>query len=171
MKAVKIILGIIIFISVVFFSTGLIIKENKYTASIEVDKPISEVFKKFNDISKIHEWIPEVKSVDTLNFNPGITGSKFKMVVDNQGEEVVMEEKVLAYINDHKVTLFFDGEGMLKTDQYIFKEEDGKTNIELSSTFKSEDSYMLSCVFPYFKGTLKKIDEQYLKNFKAFAEK
>ena len=93
------------------------------------------------------------------------------MVVNNQGEEVTMEEKVLAYILDEKVTLFFDAEGMLKTDQYTFSYTNGKTQIQLNATYKSEDSYMLSCFFPYFKGSLRKIDQQYLNNFKAFAEK
>lgn len=170
MRAVKIILGIIIVVSIIFFSTGLVVKENKYDVSIEVNRPLSEVFLKFNDLSQIKKWIPEIKSIDTLNFNPGITGSKFKMAVNNQGEEIVMEEKVLAYIQNEKVTLFFDAEGMLKTDQYIFTDQEGKTLIQLNSTFKSENSYILSCVFPYFKGIVKSQDEQYLANFKAFAE-
>lgn len=171
MKTVKIILGIVIALSFVFLGTGLVIKENRYEASVEVDKPLSEVFQKFNDMSKIKQWIPEIKSIDTLNFNPGITGSKFKMVVDNQGEEVTMEEKVLAYIKNEKVTLFFNAESMLKTDEYLFSERNGKTQIQMNSTFRSEDSYMLSCFFPYFKGTLRDIDQGYLDNFKAFAEK
>lgn len=171
MKAVKIILGIIIALTIVFFATGLVVKENNYKAEVLVDKSVSETFILFNDISKIKNWIPEIKSIDTIQFNSVITGSRFKMVVDNQGQEVTMEEKVLAFIPNKKVTLFFDAEGMLKTDEYVFTSKDGKTMISMNSSFKSEDSYLLSCVFPYFKGTLKDIDQQYLDNFKAFAEK
>ena len=171
MKAVKIILGIIIALSVVFLATGLVIKESSYSATVKVEEPIDDVFTMFNDISLIQNWIPEIKSIDTIQFNPGITGSRFKMVVDNQGKEVNMEEKVLAFIDNEKVTLYFDAEGMLKTDEYIFTKENGTTVITLNASYRSEDSYILSCFFPYFKGTLQEIDQQYLNNFKAFAEK
>lgn len=171
MKAVKVILGIIIFISLVFFSTGLVVKENKYSLSVEVDKPLSEAFTAFNDLSKIQKWIPEIKKIDTIQFNTGISGSKFEMVVNNQGKEITMQEKVLVFVANEKVTLYFDAEGMLKTDEYLFKEENGKTQITLNASFVSEDSYLLSCVFPYFKGTVKGIDEQYLNNFKTYIEK
>lgn len=170
MKVVKIILGIIIFFTIVFFSTGLVIKENTYSAQVFVNKPLEETFSNFNNVSTMKNWIPEIISIDTIQFNYGITGSRFKMIVNNKGQEITMEEKVLAHIPNEKVTLFFDAEGMLKTDQYEFSEENGMTKITLKATFKSEDSYILSCVFPYFKSVLRNIDQQYLENFKVFAE-
>lgn len=170
MKAVKIILGIIIGLSVLFFATGLIVKENKYSVDVTVNKPLTETFLLFNDMSKLQEWIPDIKSIDTIQLNTAVTGSIFEMVVDNKGQEVTMKQKVLAFIPNQKITLFVDAESMLKTDEYIFSEENGNTTITLNSKFVSEDSYILSCVFPYFKGTLKGIDQSYLNNFKTLIE-
>ena len=81
-----------------------------------------------------------------------------------------MTEKVLAYVENEKVTLFFDAENMLKTDDYAFTENDGKTTIILNSSCKS-DSYIMACLFPYFKGTFQEQDQSYLNNFKEFMEK
>jgi uncharacterized protein YndB with AHSA1/START domain len=170
MKKIKIILIIISTIVVVFLLTGLVVKETTYIAEVTVNKSIKEVFEVFNNSENIKNWVPEVKSFEVVNKNPGKTGSVYKIVIDNKGQEVAMTEKVMAYVPNEKVTLFFDAEGMLKRDDYIFKEKDGVTTITLNTSCQS-DSYILACIFPYFKGTLQKQDQSYLNNFKAFAEK
>ena len=170
MKTIKVILAIISVLVVAFFLTGLIVKETKYTAQVSVNKPISDVFKTFNNSENIKNWIPEVKSFEVVNENPGKTGSIYKIVVENQGEEITMTEKVIAYVQNEKVTLFFDAENMLKTDDYVFVEKDGITTITLNSSCQS-DSYVMACMFPYFKGTFQEQDQTYLNNFKAFVEK
>ena len=169
MKAVKIILGIIIGLSLIFLGTGLVFKETQYTTQVEIDKPVEEVFKKFEDDSLRKKWIPELKSIDVLEEKPGKVGSTYKMVVENNGERITMTEKVLAYVPNEKITLYFNAENMLKTDEYTFKANNNKTTIEKKSTCKS-DSYLMSCVFPYFKGTLKELDQNYLNRFKKVAE-
>lgn len=170
MKTIKIILGIITVLVVGFFLTGLIVKETNYTAQVSVNKPINEVFKTFNNSENIKNWIPEIKSFEVVNNNLGKTGSIYKLVVENQGEEISMTEKVLAFVPNEKVTLFFDAENMLKTDDYLFSEENGVTKITLNASCKS-DSYIMACLFPYFKGTFKEQDQTYLNNFKEFVEK
>jgi len=171
MKTVKIILGVIIGLTVIFFATGLIFKETAYTTQVTVNKPLEEVFSMFNDSSKIKNWIPELKSIEPLDVKPEKTGSTYKMVIQNKnGEEITLKEKVLAYVPNEKITLFFNADNMLKTDDYTFSFENGVTTIQNNSSCKS-NSYILSCLFPYFKGTFKKQDQGYLDNFKSFIEK
>lgn len=170
MKAVKIVLGIIIGLSLIFFATGLIVKETTYSVKVEIDKPIEEVFTKFQNVELLKQWIPEVKSVDIIEEKPGKVGSTYKVVVENQGQEVAMTEKVLAFVENEKVTFQFDAEQMFKTDDYNFTSEGGKTVISQDSKVTAK-SYMLSCTFPWFKGHFKKMSQEYLDRFKAIAEK
>lgn len=170
MKTIKVILSIISALVLAFFLTGLIVKETNYSAEISVNKPLKEVFKLFNEPGNVQQWIPEIKSIDTLKLNPSFTGSEFKMVVDNQGQEITMIEKIMAYVPNEKITLFFDAENMLKTDNYVFTEKDGHTIITLNSSCQS-DSYIMACMFPYFEGVFQEQDQTYLNNFKAYAEK
>lgn len=170
MKTIKIILGIITAIVVIFLATGLLIKETSYVTQVSVNNSVEVVFETFNNSENIKNWIPEVKSFDVVNENIGKTGSVYKMVVENQGQEIVMTQKIIAYVKNEKVTLFFDAENMLKRDDYVFKEKNGITTITLSSSCQSE-SYLMACVFPFFKGTFQEQDQTYLNNFKAFAEK
>ncbi|MFN0728924.1 SRPBCC family protein [Polaribacter gochangensis] len=170
MKGVKIILGIITALVIVFFSTGLIIKETTYQVKIEIDKPLNTVFSVFNNQELMKEWLTDVKSITPVNVKPGIVGSEYKMIVENQGKEMEMSEKVMAFIPNKKVTLFFDADDMLKTDEYNFSFSDGKTTIIKDVICKS-DSYLMSCLFPYFKGTFTDIDQKYLEDFKTYIEK
>jgi uncharacterized membrane protein len=169
MKTVKIVLGIISAITIIFFATGLVIKETNYMAQVSINKPVDEVFLAFNKKENIKNWIPEVKSVEIIQENLGKTGSTYKVVLDNNGEKIVMTEKVMAYVPNEKVTLFFDAENMLKTDDYTFIEKNGKTTIQLNASCQS-DSYIIACLFPYFKGTFKNQNQSYLNNFKTFIE-
>ena len=170
MKTIKVILGIITAIVVVFFATGLLIKETSYTTKVSVNKSVEEVFKIFNTSENIKSWIPEIKSFDVVKENVGKTGSVYKIVIDNQGQEILMTQKVITYVENEKVTLFFDAENMLKRDDYIFKEKNGITTITLNSSCQSE-SYLMACMFPYFKATFQEQDQKYLNSFKAFVEK
>lgn len=170
MKTVKIIIGIISVLSIIFFATGLVVKETTYTAEVAIDKQVEEVFTAFNKKGNIKNWIPEVKSVEVLNENLGKTGNVYKMVVENQGQEITMTEKVMAYVPNEKVTLFFDAENMLKTDDYTFTDKNGTTLLKLKASCQS-DSYIMACLFPYFKGTFQTQDQSYLNNFKEFIEK
>ncbi|MGG8496572.1 SRPBCC family protein [Tenacibaculum sp. TC6] len=170
MKTVKIILGVIIALSVVFFATGLIIQELNYTSKVTIDKPVEEVFSLFNNDENLPKWIPEIKSVKSIQKQEGVVGSTYAVAVESQGQEIILEEKIMAYEPNKNIKLFFKGGGMLKTDDYHFESENQKTTITLITQCKSS-SFILGCMLPYVKGKLAAQDQQYLTNFKQFAEK
>lgn len=169
MKRIKIILGIISGLTLIFFTTGLFVKETNYTTIVEVNKPLENVFETFNQIEDIKNWIPEVKTVNVITKSLGKTGSIYKIVIDANNQEITMTQKIVAYVPNEKVTVFYDAENMLKTNDYIFEEKNGVSKITLNSTCRS-DSYIMACTFPYFKGTFKAQDQSYLNNFKSYIE-
>ena len=169
MKTIKVILIIISSLVVAFLATVLLVQQTNYSATVSIDKPIDEVFSNFMQIDSVKNWIPDIKSVKPVNINPGITGSVYDVVVLNQGQEIVMTEKIMAYVLNEKVTLFYDAENMLKKDDYLFSEENGITTITLNAACQSE-SFIMACMFPYFRGTFQAQDQSYLNNFKKFLE-
>ena len=170
MKIVKGFLKLLLLLLVVFLATGLLVKETSYEVKTSVNKPLSTVFRIFNDQSKLKDWLPEVKSIEPIDVKPGMIGSTYKMIVENEGDLTEMKEKVLAYIPNEKVTLHFDADDMLKTDDYNFSELNGVTTITNTVIYKS-DSYLTQCLFPYLKGVFSNIDQKYLENFKVYIEK
>lgn len=170
MKAVKIIVTILVILTVIFFATGLVVKESTYSIEISIDKPLEETFAKFNDISTISEWIPEYKSIEITDNKPGVTGSIYSITVLNNEEEVIIREKILGYVKNEKVTQSFDRDAFEEIDDFTFKSDGLKTIITLNSSYQAK-SYILGCVLPYFKGKFKGADQLALDNFKIFVEK
>jgi len=170
MKAVKIIVSFIGVLLLVFLTTGILVKETRYTTEIQINRPVAEVFSAFTNPDLLKEWIPEIESMETVVETPHKVGSKYKMVIVNEGEKVEMLEEILAYELNKKMTFSFDADNMLKTDAYFFSEKGNSTLISKESICKS-DSYIMSCIFPYFKVMLKEIDQGYLDKFKTVVEK
>ena len=57
MKTIKIILGIITALVLMFFATGLLVKETTYTASVTINESLDTVFDTFNNRKNIKSWI------------------------------------------------------------------------------------------------------------------
>lgn len=170
MRAVKIILGIVIFFSLVFFTTGLIFKEIKYTAKTTINKPIKKVFKEFDNDENLKSWIPEIKSIEVVKQNSEKTGNEYQLIVDNQGQEIKVKQQILSYILNEKITLQSIMKDIQKVDDYVFtKSGKDTTTIEFTTKYKS-NSYILGCLLPYFKSKFKEQDQKYLDNFKQFVE-
>ena len=170
MKIIKTSLKFVAVLLLVFFSTGVFIKEISYQVAIEINKPLEEVFTAFNDQSRLKEWMPEMRSIEVIDAKAGVVGSVYKLHVENDGKTIEMNEKVLAYIPNKKVTYYFQIDDMLKTDDFNFVEKNGVIILTQKVLCKT-NSYFIQCMFPYFKGKFVEIDQKKLDNFKAYIEK
>ncbi len=169
MKILKIIGGIILLLLVVFLAAGFVVPKVTYETSVTVNKPISETFALFNDMEHLQKWIPEVKSIETMKETPNKIGSQYKMKVVSEGSEVEMVETVIDYKDNELVSLDFDAGDMHKVDTYHFSSDGDMTNITANHVCTG-NSYIMKCMFAFFKGMFKGIDQGYQNNFKAYAE-
>ena len=169
MKTVKIIITLLIILTVLFFGTGLIIKESSYTSKIIINEPLEKTFSTFTDLSAKTQWNPEYNAIEVIELKPGITGSIYNIKVLHNNQTTIIREKVLAYVKNEKITLFIDKDGVVERDDYTFSSDGSHTVINLSSSYQAKN-YLLSCVLPFFKFKFKKIDEVFLNNFKRFLE-
>ena len=169
MKTVKIVITLLIILTVLFFGTGLIIKESSYTSKIIINEPLEKTFSTFTDLSAKTQWNPEYNAIEVIELKPGITGSIYNIKVLHNNQTTIIREKVLAYVKNEKITLFIDKDGVVERDDYTFSSDGSQTVINLSSSYQAK-SYLLSCVLPFYKFKFKKIDEVFLNNFKRFLE-
>ena len=169
-KFLKIVVSVLVILAIVFLATGIFIKETTYTVSTSINKPIEEVFKTFNDNTVITEWIPSVKSFEVIDEMEGKIGSTYKLIVDDKGNNFEMVETITEFIENKKVGLQFDAQGMLKSDLINFTSEGDITIITNEAVCKGT-TFLLKCTFPYFKSIFKKADQENLDNFKTYIEK
>ena len=127
MKTVKIIMTFLTILTVLFFGTGLVVKDSSYSSIITINKPLEETFKMFNDTTTITKWNPEYTSIEVVDNKSGITGSVYNIMIKHNEETVIVKEKVLAYVKNEKVTLLFDREGVMERDDYTFTSDGSST--------------------------------------------
>ena len=169
-RILKIVGSLLLLLLVVFLLTGLVVKETNYKASVTIKKPVEEVFTTFNDAAKLKEWMTSIKSFEAIDEKEGKVGSTYKIIVlDANGNDFEMKEKVIAFEPNKRVALEFDAQSMFKIDDIQFTSNGGSTTITNNATCKGT-SYLYKCMFPYFKGMFQKLDQENLDKFKKYIE-
>ncbi len=170
MKFIKISGFTLAALTLIFFAIGLLFPSVNYSATVTINNPLSETFALFNDTSRLKEWLPEVKSIEVIKEVPGKVGSQYKMIIEAESDTMSMHETVTAFEIDKHIGFVFIAGSMQKTDNYTFASEGTKTIITGKYECKGTTLFYKS-MFSFFKGYFKEIDEKYLNNFKAIAEK
>lgn len=169
MKILKIVLLIIVLLIVGFFFVGLFNPQVEYTASVTVNKPLEQTFELYNDINHLQSWIPEVKSVEVMEGELNEPGTRLRMTVSNEGNTVVLNERIIEFIPNQKVVLEFDAGAMYKLNAVLFTAVGATTVIEGTYSCRGSNLFYRS-MFSFFKNTFKTIDQGYLDSFKSFSE-
>ena len=87
MKILKILGAILLILLIVFFLAGLVKPDMAYELETTVQNPLEETFAIFNDETKLMEWMPAIKNIETIEKKPGIVGTKTKMTIDDQSKK------------------------------------------------------------------------------------
>lgn len=168
-KILRYVAMVVLVLLLVFLSLGLFIPVVEYETSIIVDKPVAEAFALYNDRSNIKQWIPEIQVMEPIAETPEVVGSKYRMVINSNGDVTEMVETVTSYTINEEVGIHFDAGMMQKDDTYIFEDMGSKTKITGKHGARG-DSYYARCVFALFKGVFTEIDQGYMDRFKIWAE-
>lgn len=152
-----------------FFLSGLVFPQITYTVSQQVNVPVDQAFILFNDNKTMKNWMPALKELTLIEEKPGLVGSRYRIKVEAQGEIMEMEETVVAFKQNEKVSLEIRSVDMLKNDEYTFKGSGNQTIIQNKSSIQGT-TYFLRCLYASFYLLIKAEDQATLDSFKAFAE-
>lgn len=168
-KALRYVAMVVLALLLIFLSLGLFVPEVDYQTEALVDQPLSTTFALYADKDNIKKYIPEVQVIEAITETPQVVGSKYRMVILNNGETTEMVETATVYEPNVKIGLHFDAGMMQKDDLYTFIAEGDKTKILGEHTARG-NSYYARCVFALFKKLFTEIDQGYLDSFKDWAE-
>jgi len=163
-RILKILTFLILFLMIGFLSMGFFVPQVNYESSGEVVGKVADVFALYNDKDQIDQWIPTIKSIKPLKETQNIKGSVYEMVIDNEGSEITMKEKVLDYKEGEMVSLEFDAGAMTKTDVFTFAQAGNKTKITGNHSVEG-NNYFYKCMFSLFGSNMQGIDQGYMDAF------
>ncbi len=141
----------------------------KYEISIEINKPIEDVIRAFDNADNLKRWQPTLESVTFISGNPGEAGSETKLVYNEGKGKIELIEK----ITENRLPEYFAATYASKTTTTYNKNwfeaiEENKTlwTTHTEVIFNGFLKYLA----PLMKKHMKKTSEVFLTNFKIFAE-
>ena len=168
----KILLGLlalIVLCAVVFFAPGVLSGDLTNETRVLVEKDRAHVWEKFEDESKMGEWMPNFKSIETIEKKEGRVGSKFKIVFDNEGEDIEMIETMTAYKEGESFSFTIENEVIHSEIDIELIDKGLTTEVVQNEKFRGQNIFWHS-LFYWLKSTFTENSKNVLNSFKKYAE-
>jgi carbon monoxide dehydrogenase subunit G len=141
----------------------------KYTCSIDIDKPIDDVIRLFDNPDNLKYWQPGLLSYEHLSGTPGELGARAKLHYKMGKREIEMIETVIKRDLPHEFTGSYETNGVVNISKNFFEPINEKR-----TRYTSEQEFKLSGFMKimgwFMPGSFQKESEKYLRQFKDFAE-
>ena len=142
----------------------------KYTVEIEIDKPVDEVIKLFDNTENLYKWMHGLQSMEHISGEPGQPGAKSKMQFKMGNRDIEMIETITVRNLPEEFTGTYEAKGVFNIVKNKFEAlPENRTRYITEQEFKF--SGFMKVIGATMPGSFKKESMKYLKNFKDFAEK
>lgn len=149
---------------------NLIEETMQATGSIEIDRPIAEVFDAAcNEMTMWSEIVVEDELVEDL---PGVVGSRFRTVTEERGKRMVFEGKVTAFEHARLQAVHMAGQYFDIDTEFRFEEVSGGTRVTQLADVRGKGLFraILWTTGWLMKKSQCKAAQKELENLKRFCE-
>ena len=169
MKFLKILIGILLVLVLLFFGRGLLTPSVNYESKIAVNKPAKEAWAVMSDEANLPKWIKGFKKTELVSGTANTIGAVSKVYVEEEGQETIMKETITDIKLHEKMAMKFSMDFMDMDYEMNFKEKDGKTTITTNSTTYGNGLFAKSIV-SFIQGAMKTQEDENLNNLKKLIE-
>ena len=169
MKFLKILLGAIVLLALLFFGNGILNPSVSYGAEVTVDKPIKEAWAVMTDESRISDWLKDIKSIKHISGEKNTIGAVTEYTVEDNGTEMTMQETITSIQPNDHIAMTFTMDIMDMDYQVSFTEKEGKTNIRSKSVTTGNGIFMRSMLSFMGSGMIAQ-EEENLNNLKKLID-
>jgi uncharacterized membrane protein len=169
-KILFISLGVIVALIAGFIIIGFV-KPTCHTAnSVTVNAPASHAFAVFNDTANMRFWMDNFKRVENISGENDRVGSKWKLVFDEHGSDLVMVETITAYEEGKLFAFELDDEFANFQIVVRFDEVNGQTIISQTSDGEGKNMAARSMI-ALMRGMMEKQQIEMYNRLKELIEK
>lgn len=152
-----------------FFIPGMLYPTLAYENSVAIDKPRAEVWKIFNDESKMKGWLEGLETIDLVEGEKGLPGSKYRLVINSGGEKIEIYETMKEIREPELYSFSLDAEPLTNEVDVRFSDGAGGT-VMTQKEVVSGKSLVWRSLFFWLQSTFEANARKNLENFKRFAE-
>lgn len=141
----------------------------KYSAEIEINKPIDKVIELFDNPDNLYKWMEGLQSFEHVSGTAGQPGAKSKLKFKMGKRDVEMIETVITRNLPDEFTGSYEVKGVYNIVKNRFQKiDDNKTRYITEQEFQFKG--LMKCIAFLMPGAFKKQSMKYLTAFKNFAE-
>lgn len=152
-----------------FFVPGLLWPTLEYESRVAIDLPRDRVWEKFNDDSKMKEWLRGLESIELVEGEKGKPGSRYRLVIENEGERVEILETMKEIRPPELYSFTLEAEPLINEVAVTFSEVDGKTEM-IQKEAVTGKSLVWRSLFYWLQSTFQRNSKENLIKFKQYAE-
>ena len=168
----KLLIGLLIVIvalAIGFFAPAFLKPTLTHENRVMVNKPPAEVWEKFSNTDNLPKWIEGFKSIETISGEPNQVGSKYKVVIEDNGQTFEATETVKEIVENEKFAFELDSD-MATTDvEFTLINKGLSTEVVEKDTFTGKGIFW-KALFYWMQSSMKERSKTNLERFKKFAE-
>ncbi|HEY6160085.1 MAG TPA: SRPBCC family protein, partial [Bacteroidia bacterium] len=158
-KFLKYFFIIVLALTLIFFSLGLIFCPVTYTNEVKVKSSNEHAFTVFMDMSKMPKWMNGFKKMELVDGFPFMKGSVYRLTLVQKGKEYVMTETLTGIKVFREFDFTIENDVLVNEVQILFAEQDGQTTITVKNKVKGKNIFWRS-MFVMSKGYLKNTQQE-----------
>jgi uncharacterized membrane protein len=141
----------------------------KYSVGIDINKPIDETVRLYENPDNLKEWMEGLQSIEVLSGEPGAVGSKAKLYFKMGKREIEMLETITKKDLPSEFAATYEAKGVYNIVSNRFAAIDESTT-RLTNHQEFRFSGFMKIMGFFMPGAFKKQSLKYLEDFKRFAE-
>ena len=134
-----------------------------------MNKPPAEVWEKFSNTDNLDKWIEGFKSIETISGEPNQVGSKYKIVIEEDGQRFEATETVKEVVENEKFAFDLESDMAKSEVEYTMVNKGLSTEVTEKITFTGK-GILWQALFYWMQSSMKEKSKGNLERFKKFAE-
>lgn len=128
-KTLLITVAVLVLAVAVFFLIGFLNPTFTYETRITIDRPREDVWRLFNDETKMGDWLSGFKSIETISGERNAVGSKYRLRFSQDGKDFEMIEEVKEFRPPEAFSFHIDSDFASDDVRVVFNDLGGRTEV------------------------------------------
>lgn len=132
-KKILLITFVVLFLAVaIFLLLGFLNPSFSYETRVTIDRSREDVWRLFNDETKMGDWLVGFKSIETISGERNTVGSKYRVHFSQDGREFEMIEEMKEFHPPDTFAFRLDSDFFADDVRVTFNDLGGKTEVVLA---------------------------------------
>ena len=143
----------------------------KYKLDLDLQKPLNDVWKAFNDVENLKKWQPSLVKVETISGVAGQVGAVSELTFSEGKREFTLTEKIIQREDPTRIEMLYENKFADNTVTHTFVEQEDGTTLWINETEYSFKTIVMKLMGPIMKGNFILRSRMEMNQFKELVER